>query len=103
MAADGDMYAQRKVWGYNQLCAAACENAPTEKLIAIEEKNVRNMLSNGYAVPSLKASVEYGFQIVDGAHTELNLDSPSQRLVEGLRNLERNFIEIERASCRERE
>ena len=61
MAADSDMFAQRKVRGYNQLCAAARENAPIEKLIAIEEKNVRNMLSNGYAVPSLKASVEYGF------------------------------------------
>ncbi len=98
MAADGDMFAQRKAWGYNQLCAAACDRAPMEKLVAIEEKSVRNMLSNGYAVPSLKVSVEYGFQIVNGSRAELKLDSPAERLIAGLRGLERTFVEAPNAS-----
>lgn len=46
MAADGDMYAQRKAWGFNRLCAAARDHAPVEKLVEIEKKSVRNMLSN---------------------------------------------------------
>ena len=96
MAADGDMYAQRKVWGYNQLCAAARDHAPTEKLVEIEKKNVRNMLSNGYAVPSLKKSIEQAYGILEGLNAELGLEAVSQRrtrLIESLRSIERDFIE----------
>jgi hypothetical protein len=101
MASDGDMYAQRKVWGYNQLCAAACDGAPTEKLVAIEEKTVRNMLSNGYAVPSLKVSTDYAYKIVEGSDNGLNLESSSQlceRLIAGIRKIERSFVAASNSS-----
>lgn len=96
MAADGDMYAQRKAWGYNRLCAAARDHAPTEKLVEIEKKNVRNMLSNGYAVPSLKKSIEQAYSILEGSNAELGLESVPQRrtrLIESLHSIERDFIE----------
>ena len=96
MAADGDMYAQRKVWGYNRLCAAARDHAPTEKLVEIEKKSVRNMLSNGYAVPSLKKSIEQAYNTLEGSNAELGFESVPQRqtrLIESLHGIERDFIE----------
>jgi hypothetical protein len=69
---------------------------PTEKLVEIEKKNVRNMLSNGYAVPSLKKSIEQAYGILEGLNAELGLESVSQRrtrLIESLRSIERDFIE----------
>lgn len=96
MAADGDMYVQRKAWGYNRLCAAVCDNAPTERLVEIETQNVRNMLGNGFAVPSLKFSVEQAFGILESPQTELGFESASQRrarLIESLHRVERDFVE----------
>ncbi|SRR6266446_890303 len=96
MAADGDMYVQRKAWGYNRLCAAVCDNAPPEKLAEIETQNVRNMLGNGFAVPSLKVSVEQAFGILESPNTELGFESASQRrarLIETLHKVERDFVE----------
>jgi hypothetical protein len=96
MAADGDMYAQRKAWGYNRLCAAARDHAPVETLVEIEKKNVRNMLSNGYAVPSLQKSIEQAYSVLRGANAELGLESGTQRrarLIESLHSIERDFIE----------
>jgi hypothetical protein len=96
MAADGDMYAQRRVWGYNRLCAAAREKVPTENLVEIEKKSIRNMLSNGYAVPSLKQTVDQAYSILQGSNTELGLESVPQRqtrLIETLHWIERNYIE----------
>jgi hypothetical protein len=79
MAADGDMYVQRKAWGYNRLCAAVCDNAPTQKLAEIETQNVRNMLGNGFAVPSLKVSVEQAFGILESPNIELGFESACVR------------------------
>ena len=96
MAADGDMYVQRKAWGYNRLCAAVCDNAPTEKLAEIETQNVRNMLGNGFAVPSLKISIQQVFRVLESPNTELGFESASQRsarLIEALHKIERNFVE----------
>jgi hypothetical protein len=96
MAADGDMYAQRKVWGFNQLCAAARDHAPVEKLVEIEKKCVRNMLSNGCAVPSLMPSVELAYKLVEASQNGLPLDSVSQteqQLVAGIKKLERDFVD----------
>jgi len=95
MAADGDMYVQRKAWGYNRLCAAVCENAPTEKLAEIEKQSVRNMLSNGFAVPSFKVSIQRAFGILESPNTELGIESAGQRrarLIETLHRVERDFI-----------
>jgi hypothetical protein len=96
MAADGDMYAQRKAWGFNRLCAAARDHAPIEKLVEIEKKSVRNMLSNGYAVPSLKPSVELAYRLVEANQNGLQLNSPSEvekQLVVGMDKLKRQFID----------
>ena len=96
MAADGDMYAQRKAWGFNRLCAAARDHAPIEKLVEIEKKSVRNMLSNGYAVPSLKPSVEFAYKLVESLQNGLRLNSPSEvekQLVVGMDKLKREFID----------
>jgi hypothetical protein len=96
MAGDGDMFVQRKAWGYNRLCAAVCDNAPTERLVEIETQNVRNMLGNGFAVPSLKASIEHAFGILESPQVELGFESASQRrarLIESLRRVERDFVE----------
>ena len=101
MAADGDMYAQRKVWGFNRLCAAARDHAPVEKLVEIEKKNVRNMLSNGYAVPSLKPSVECAYKLVEAHQNGLQLDSVSQtekQLIAGIHKLQRDFIDSPNSS-----
>ena len=57
MASDGDMFVQRKAWGYNKLCAAVCDNSPTEKLAEIETQSVCNMLNNGHAIPSLNCAL----------------------------------------------
>jgi hypothetical protein len=70
MAGDGDMFAQRKAWGFNRLCAGASGAAPTERLAEIEIQNVRNMLGNGYAVPSLKPSIQNAFRVLDGLRNE---------------------------------
>jgi len=96
MAADGDMYVQRKAWGYNRLCAAVCDNAPTDRLAEIETQSVRNMLGNGFAVPSLKASIEHAFGILESPQVELGFESTSQRrarLIESLHKVERDFVE----------
>jgi hypothetical protein len=101
MAADGDMFVQRKAWGYNWLCAAVCDNAPTEKLAEIETPNVRNMLGNGFAVPSLKASIDQAFAILESPNTELGLESANQRserLIESLHGIERKHIEAPSAT-----
>jgi hypothetical protein len=96
MAADGDMFVQRKAWGFNRLCAAVCDNAPTEKLVEIEAQNVRNMLANGFAVPSFKVSIQQAFDILESLNTELGFESAGQRrvrLIETLHKIERDFIE----------
>jgi hypothetical protein len=101
MAADGDMYAQRKAWGFNRLCAAARDHAPVEKLVEIEKKSVRNMLSNGYAVPSLKPSVECAYKLVEAHQNGLQLDSVSQtekQLIAGIHKLQRDFIDSPNSS-----
>lgn len=101
MAADGDMFVQRKAWGYNRLCAAVCDNAPTEKLVEIEAQNVRNMLGNGFAVPSLKVSIDQAFAILESPNTELGLELTSQRsarLIQSLRTIERNHVEAASAT-----
>jgi hypothetical protein len=96
MAADGDMYAQRKVWGFPRLCAAARDNAPTEKLVEIEKKCISNMLSNGYAVPSLRPSIEKAYAVLLSANTELGLESANQlrtRLIESIHKIGRDYID----------
>lgn len=101
MAADGDMYAQRKAWGFNRLCAAARDHAPVEKLVEIEKKSVRNMLSNGYAVPSLKPSVELAYKLVEANQNGLQLDSINQiheQLFAGVHKLQRDFIDSPNSS-----
>ena len=95
MASDGDMFAQRKAWGYNRLCAAVCDNSPTEKLVEIETQSVANMLGNGFAVPSLKPSIIQAFQILQSPHSELGIESASQRrarLIQCLHGIEREFV-----------
>jgi hypothetical protein len=95
MASDGDMYAQRKAWGYNRLCAAVCDNSPTEKLVEIEAQNVANMLGNGFAVPSLKKSIAQAYQILNSHQIELGIESASQRrarLIQSLHGIERDSI-----------
>ena|SRR5579863_4969470 len=95
MASDGDMYVQRKAWGYNRLCAAVCDNSPTEKLVEIETQNVGNMLGNGYAVPSLRESIAQAHQVLESPRTELGLESASQRrarLIQTLHGIERDFV-----------
>ena len=96
MAGDGDMFAQRKAWGYNRLCAAAAGGAPIERLAEIEVQAVRNMLGNGYAVPSLKESVQAAHRILESLQTDLPMESPSQtgaRLVEAVRVIQRESVE----------
>jgi hypothetical protein len=96
MAGDGDMFAQRAAWGYNRLCAAASDGAPIERLAEIEVQTIRNMLGNGYAVPSLKQSVHQAYRILEHLHTDLPIESPSQRcarLIETVRMIERNSVE----------
>ena len=95
MASDGDMFVQRKAWGYNKLCAAFCDNSPTEKLAEIETQSVGNMLSNGHAIPSLKASITQAFAILQSTTSELTLENSHQlqaRLIESLHNIERENI-----------
>jgi hypothetical protein len=95
MASDGDMYAQRKVWGFPKLCAAICDNAPTERLVEIETQNVCNMLGNGFAVPSLKTSIARAHQVLESPHSELGIESAGQRrarLIQTLHGIERDNI-----------
>jgi hypothetical protein len=95
MASDGDMYAQRKAWGYNRLCAAVCDNSPTEKLVEIETQNVCNMLGNGFAVPSLKTSIARAHQVLESPHSELGIESAGQRrarMIQTLHGIERDFV-----------
>jgi hypothetical protein len=95
MASDGDMFVQRKAWGYNRLCAAVCDNSPTEKLVEIETQNVGNMLGNGFAVPSLKTSIAQAHQILESSQTELGFESAGQRcarLIQTLHGVERDYV-----------
>lgn len=90
------MFAQRKVWGYNRLCAAASDGAPIERLAEIEVQAVRNMLGNGYAVPSLKQSVQNAYRVLESSETDLPMESPSQtgaRLIKAVRVVERESVE----------
>ena len=101
MASDGDMYVQRKAWGYNRLCAAVCDNSSTEKLVEIETQNVGNMLGNGFAVPSLKTSIAQAHQVLESPHTELGLESAGQRrarLIQTLHGIERDFVAAQRTA-----
>jgi len=96
MAGDGDMFAQRKVWGYNRLCAAASDGAPIERLAEIGVQAVRNMLGNGYAVPSLKQTVQNAYRVLESLQTDLPIESPSEkraRLIEAVRVIERESVE----------
>jgi hypothetical protein len=100
MAGDGDMFAQRKAWGYNRLCAAAAGGAPIERLAKIEVQAVRNMLGNGYAVPSLKESVQEVYRVLESLQTALPMESRSQtraRLFEAVRVTERKWVEARSA------
>jgi hypothetical protein len=95
MASDGDMYAQRKAWGYNRLCAAVCDNSPTEKLVEIETQNISNMLGNGFAVPSLKTAIARAYQVLESPHSELGIESASQRrarMIQTQHGIERDFV-----------
>jgi hypothetical protein len=96
MAGDGDMFSQRTAWGYNRLCAAASDGAPTERLVEIEVQSVRNMLGNGYAVPSLKQSVHNAYCVLESSYTDLPMESASQRcarLIETVRMIEKDSVE----------
>jgi hypothetical protein len=95
MAADGDMYAQRKAWGFNRLCAAVCDNSSTEKLVEIETQNVCNMLGNGFAIPSLKPSIAQAYRVLESVRTDLGFESAGQRharLIRAMHIIEREFV-----------
>src|SRR5271169_3450666 len=87
MASDGDMFVQRKAWGYNKLCAAVCDNSPTEKLAEIETQSVGNMLSNGHAIPSLKSSIDQALQVLQSTTSELSLETSNQRCARLIQSL----------------
>lgn len=96
MAGDGGMFAQRTAWGYNRLCAAAYDGAPIERLAEIEVQCVRNMLGNGYAIPTLRQSMHHAYRLLESLRTDLPIESASQRcarLIETVRMIERNSVE----------
>mgnify|MGYP001548437804 CR=1 FL=1 len=96
MAADGDMYAQRKAWGVTRLCAAARDRAPTEKLVEIEKNIFRNMLGNGFAVPSLKPLTLFAYKIIESQQNGLQLNSVSEiekELIRGIKKLQRDYTD----------
>ncbi len=61
----------------------------------LKTQNISNMLGNGFAVPSLKTAIARAYQVLESPHSELGIESASQRrarMIQTQHGIERDFV-----------
>jgi hypothetical protein len=92
MASDGDLFFQRRAWGFAKAYKIACSGGPLEDEAAAVVRAVRNALKSDFRMPALGPLIEAAAKAVSDHQTGLFSDAPH----EGTRMVSSKLAAVER-------
>lgn len=102
MASDGDLFFQRRAWGFAKAYKIACAGGPLEDEAAAVVRALKNALKSDFRMPALGPLMDAAFRAMSDHQAGLFSDDPNEgvRLVQSkLAAVERAFADFPTSHC----